>query len=300
MSFTGGGPLGVVEVYEFKPGKMVALQWWELREALSRCSGNDSSFRLGWVVARIDCGSGEAWLEVPKMGLRARIDLSLKNVEDRSLLVFSERGFEGKAEFYSGAYYKLASVEAGMPPTLEINGIHMHRVVEGGPWRDAVRKASLAVKRGFRVLDVGTGLGYTAEASLRRGARLVYTIEVDENVLSMAAINPWSWGLLSPRVRVLKADAFDALDFFGDGVFDAVIHDPPRFMESTSTLYSLEFYKKLYRVLRKGGLLYHYTGEPGKSRRINLPGRVSSLLREAGFEVLGYRGRVLGVLAVKR
>ena len=295
-----GGLLGVIEAYHFRPGRMIALQAWELEEVLSLCDGRAEELKLGWVKVKVECNSGEAWLEVPSLGLRVKVNRAQIDFKDRALLVFSDRGFEGRAEFYSGAYYKLAPVGANMPPTLEINGIHMHRVVEGGPWKDALRKASLVVKRGFKVLDVGTGLGYTVEASLRRGAKLVYTIEVDENVLLMASLNPWSWGLLSPRVRILRADAFEALDYFENGVFDSVIHDPPRFMEATSNLYSLEFYRKLYRVLRRNGLLYHYTGEPGRSRRINLPGRVASLLREAGFEVLGYRERVLGVVAVKR
>ncbi len=286
-----------MEFYEFKPRSFIALQWWEVEEVRRSCGlGN---VNIAWFKFDVECRDSGALIRarLPQgLRLEAKVEFSVVE-ESRSLYVFGLEGFAGKAEFYSGAYYKLASVSEGMPPTLEINGIHMHRVVNGGPMVDAAKKAAAVVKRGYRVLDVGTGLGYTAEASLARGASLIYTVEVDENVLLLASMNPWSWRLYSPKVRVLKGDAFEVIDDLEESSFDAVIHDPPRFMDSTSHLYSLEFYLKLRKVLRRGGKLYHYTGEPGRNRRINLPGRVSRLLREAGFQVVGYREDLLGIVA---
>jgi predicted methyltransferase len=290
-----------LEVYEFKhSGTMVALSAVDVERVKGACREGSARLRVAWWRARVDCSGDapEVVIEAPGGEVRILVSGRAPRSGDRWLGVYSASGYVGKAEFFEGAYYKLAPVGGG-PPTLEINRIHMHRIVDGGPWEDAYRKASLVVRRGYRVLDLCTGLGYTASASLARGARLVYTVELDENVLALASINPWSWRLEDPRVTLIKGDALEAAYSMDDEAFDAAIHDPPRFSEETSHLYSLDLYIELRRVLRRGGLLLHYTGEPGKHRRINLPGRVASLLREAGFQVLGFRESVLGVLARK-
>ncbi|WP_148706379.1 methyltransferase [Aeropyrum camini] len=253
---------------------------------------------MGSLVFEVECRDGEAILSTG--GSRFVVDEHAASLGGRSMAIVDGHGFVGAAEAYRGSYYKLVPLPGGKPPTLEINGIHMHRVVDVDPWRDAASKSSLVVKRGFRVLDVCTGLGYTAVASLDRGASLVYTVEVDEVVLQLASINPWSYRLRDGRVRVVLGDAVETVSIFRDSVFDAIIHDPPRFSKSTSRLYTMDLYKEFHRVLRRGGRLFHYTGEPGRIRGLNLPGRVARLLREAGFEVLGFRRRALGLVAVKR
>jgi len=61
------------------------------------------------------------------------------------------------------------------------------------------------------------------------------------------------------------------------------LHDPPRF-GIAGELYSQAFYDQLARVLKRTGLLFHYTGTPNKvSRGRDLPGEVSRRLRDAGF-----------------
>ncbi|MEB3851793.1 MAG: RsmD family RNA methyltransferase [Desulfurococcales archaeon] len=217
----------------------------------------------------------------------------------RRILVL-ERGSWRVAEVRAGHYYKLVPTQPGAPPTLEIDGIHMHRVSGTDPWRDTLSKVAAArVRRGHRVLDVCTGLGYTAIASLRRGASVVHTIEVDENVLWLAERNPWSRGLADHRVAVLLGDASSVVWELPEGFYDRVIHDPPRFTKTSSSLYTLDLYRRLYALLRPGGVLYHYTGEPGRLRGLALPGRVARLLREAGFEGVRWDPRSLGLVARK-
>ena len=200
-------------------------------------------------------------------------------------ILYLEAGVWRIAEVRARSYYKLAPTSPGAAPTLEIDGIHMHRVSGTDPMRDAAAKVRAArVSRGHRVLDVCTGLGYTAAASLARGAALVHTVEVDEHVLWLAERNPWSRPLGDPRVAILLGDALEVLAELPGAHYDRAIHDPPRFTSRTSHLYSLDLYREIYRLLRPGGVLFHYTGEPGRLRRLSLPGRVSRLLREAGFE----------------
>ena len=217
----------------------------------------------------------------------------------RRILVL-EGGEWRVAEVRAGSYYKLAPTRPGAPPTLEIDGIHMHRVKGADPLSDARLKARAArIGRGHRVLDLCTGLGYTALAALERGARLVHSVEVDENVLWLAERNPWSKRLGDSRVTLILGDALEVALELPSGYYDRVIHDPPRFTGRTSHLYSLDLYREIHRVLRPGGILYHYTGEPGRLRRLNLPGRVARLLREAGFEGVRWLPGVEGLVARK-
>ncbi len=218
---------------------------------------------------------------------------------ERRILIY-EGGTWRVAEVRGRHYYKLVPTKPGAPPTLEIDGIHMHRVAGSDPWSDTLSKVRAArLGRGHRVLDICTGLGYTAIAALKRGARTVHTIEVDENVIWLAERNPWSRALASERVVLIHGDAARVVWQLPDGYYDRIIHDPPRFTSSTSSLYSLDFYRRLYELLRPGGILYHYTGEPGRHRRARFPQRVAGLLREAGFERVHWDPPSLGVVARK-
>jgi len=198
-------------------------------------------------------------------------------------------------EVRARSYYKLRYLGEKVAPTLEINGIHMHNIVGTDPISDARRKVELAgVRRGARVLDVCTGLGYTACQSLLRGAGVV-TIEKDENVLWIAEHNPFS--SLLERAEIILGDAFEVLDQLESEYFDSVVHDPPT-LSLAGELYSLKFYLKLHRVMKKGARIFHYTGAPGRHRGLNLAKGVAQRLRRAGFSVEkvieGY-----GVVAVK-
>lgn len=53
---------------------------------------------------------------------------------------------------------------------------------------------------------------------------------------------------------------------FKDGEFAAIIHDPPaRALCKTTDMYGSAFYKDLARVLKYGGTLFHYVGNPSST-----------------------------------
>lgn len=178
-------------------------------------------------------------------------------------------------------FYKL--VPTNDAPTIEISGIRMHATKDMTPMEDTKRKIeSIAPIEGY-ILDTCMGLGYTAiEAS--NAADFVFTCERDESVLEMAKYNPWSKELFNnKKISILKTDIFDEIKVFKPNMFDIIIHDPPR-LSLSPLLYSLDFYKQLFRVMKNGSKLYHYTGNPGsKNRNVNLPGNVSKRLRQGGF-----------------
>ena len=197
-----------------------------------------------------------------------------------------------------GHFYKLVPTDGA--PTLEVDGVRMHRTVGVTPDIDARMKLEALGVRGGRVLDTCTGLGYTALAGLEGGGDLVVSVELRHEVLRIAAVNPWSQGLFADeRVHLLLGDAFDVIEAFPVGFFDYVVHDPPRFSHA-GHLYSGEFYDRLFRVLREGGRVFHYTGEPGsRYRRVDLRRGVMRRLRQAGFTGAEYVREVFGVVCEK-
>jgi predicted methyltransferase len=200
----------------------------------------------------------------------------------------------------SGSFYKLKIIGENKAPTVEINGIHMHRIIGIDPWEDSRLKVRAArVKRGDRVLDTCMGLGYTAIHSILHGASEVYTVEIDENIIWIAEHNPWSHGLRNERIHILHGDILKVVEEFSNNYFNKIIHDPPRFSSRTGDLYSLSLYKSLYRVLKPGGILYHYTGEPRRHGSPSIIKGIGERLRRAGFYPVIYKPVVQGYIAYK-
>ncbi|MBU0757059.1 MAG: hypothetical protein KKF44_03260 [Nanoarchaeota archaeon] len=181
-------------------------------------------------------------------------------------------------------YYKLFPTKSW--PTIEISGIRMHCVKEIGPEDDTKRKIGFISPCIGEVLDTCTGLGYTAIMASKT-ADMVHTFEIDEAVIELEKINPWSSELFdNPKIHRHHGDSFAEIKKLESNFFDRIIHDPPRLALAT-VLYSQKFYNELYRVMKQGGLLYHYTGTPGaKTRNVNLPKNVMKRLGIAGFSSL--------------
>ncbi|RLF12311.1 MAG: SAM-dependent methyltransferase [Thermoprotei archaeon] len=220
--------------------------------------------------------------------------------DEDAIYILEPPGRLRKAVLYTeGKLYKLKKVAEDKAPTLEVNGVNMHRVEGVTPWDDAYMKVEVtSIKKGMKILDICTGLGYTAIISLRKGASEVWTIEKDVNVLRMAEANPWSKGLENQQIRTMLGDAAKAVVEFEDEAFDAIIHDPPTISQATG-LYSVDFYRELYRVLKKGGALNHYTGLPGsRTRGMDIVQGVSRRLKMVGFTVKVSK-ELMSVVAVK-
>lgn len=223
----------------------------------------------------------------------------LKKVAKReNAAFFAENGQIYTIAVSNSHFYKLTPTEGA--PTIEIDGIRMHRTKDTTPERDTRDKIRALGLRGGMVLDTCTGLGYTAIEALEKGASRVVTVEREPSVLRVALMNPWSRRLFtSEEINHLVGDSFMVVDFFSDGFFDWIIHDPPR-LSRAGSLYGLDFYRKLYRVLTEGGGLYHYTGKPrSRYRGVDLRRGVSRRLREAGFRDIRYDERVRGLTCEK-
>lgn len=196
---------------------------------------------------------------------------------------------------------KLLPVGDGCP-TAVLAGFNMHRMKGTDPVRDTEEKVrALGEGRASgRVLDICTGLGYTAIALARLPhVERVTTIELDPAMVEMQRRNPWSRELFeSERVERLVGDATELLPTLPAGGFSAVVHDPP-VNAIAGDLYSLTFYRELHRVLRPAGCLFHYIGDPESKASGQLFKGVTSRLREAGFDSVKLAPRAYGLSARK-
>lgn len=272
----------------FCPKSGIALNVYEVRRVIS-LTHSSKSIKLPVNLGRDIL---EAEVKDDTVIIDRRFEISIARLKqalrekDTTVFFLDETGKFFKIAFYRGErYYKLRNVGENLAPTLEISGVHMHNILGTDPWADARRKVeAINVEKHKKVLDLCTGLGYTASIAALRGATVV-TIEKDPAVLEIAEYNPWSRMLSNSNVSVILGDAIEVIEDFPSGVFDAVIHDPPR-LRLAGELYSLELYKKLRRVLRRGGLLFHYTGWPGKHRGLNIQIGIARRLRTANYSIV--------------
>ncbi|GIL46786.1 hypothetical protein Vafri_3676 [Volvox africanus] len=142
------------------------------------------------------------------------------------------------------------------------------------------------------------GLGYSAIACARLGARRVVTLELDPCVLEVARQNPQSAELFDSGgvIDIKLGPAQETVTTLPDEAFSAVLHDPPRFSHA-GELYSQAFYDQIFRVLKCGGRFFHYTGNPGS--RSSIPKGVKERLIRSGFVNVKWIDKCQGLMAVK-
>lgn len=212
---------------------------------------------------------------------------------DSELVLIEEKGTVFKAAWFLGGK-QLRLLHVQEEPVLEINGVRMHQA-KVKPSIDFRNRAKLAgVEARSCVLDVCTGLGYSALAALNAGAQKVVTIEIDSNVLKLARlVNKIQ---KYERIIVINKDAFKALQNLQSQQFDAVMLDPPRF-SFAGELYSFKFYKEIFRVLKFGKRMFCYTGTPMKTTAF-LKG-VKNRLAQAGFKNLKWSNESQGFTCIK-
>ena len=254
------------------------------------------SLDLGLTMAEVVIGSQT--VRFPGGQTLTWSDLETIGASERGCFVVEENA-PSKIQFFSEETNCLYSLmpTAGAP-TMLISGIPMHRVKGIDPYRDTLQKIRTIAPVTGTVLDTATGLGYTAIEAAKT-AEHVTTVEIEPSALKVARLNPWSQLLFgNPKITQLVGDVFDEIEGFEDEVFTRIVHDPPAF-SLAGDLYSGAFYRQLFRVLRRGGRLFHYIGNlESKSGRTVSRG-AARRLQEAGFSRVVRRPESFGLVAYK-
>ena len=236
---------------------------------------------------RFPNGQSLRWDAIEKISTSANNCFVVEDGEPRKIQLFSE---------FTNRLYGLMPTRAA--PTMLVSGIPMHRIKGTDPYHDTLEKIKTVKPVVGRILDTATGLGYTAIEAAKTADHIV-TIELDPTALEIARLNPWSRALFdNPKITQRIGDSYDVIEEFGDQTFTRIIHDPPA-LSLAGHLYSGEFYVELHRVLRRGGRLFHYVGNPESKSGGSITRGVIRRLQEAGFSRVMRRPRAFGVVAFK-
>ncbi len=210
----------------------------------------------------------------------------------------SAKGMQSVQTFSKGTNRLCSLMPTQGAPSMLIAGFVMHRIKEIDPWQHAQRMMAALAPVSGSVLDTATGLGYTAILAAREASG-VTTIELDPGVLAIAQLNPWSQELFAnPKITQVMGDAYEVVPTFADESFDRIMHDPPT-LKLAGELYSGAFYRELYRILKRGGRLFHYIGDPNSKASGGVTRGVVRRLQEAGFSRVARRAEAYGVVAYK-
>lgn len=223
---------------------------------------------------------------------------ALLEIEAKETRIYTlEQGRLELLEVRDGGYYKL--VPTDQAPLLEISGVKMHISKGINPFESAGQMAAQVVKKGDRVLDTCSGLGYAASAALNLGAREVVSVELSATVMALRQKNPWSQRIYGSGIQLVQGDIEAYIQGLAADSFDAVIHDPPRF-SLAGELYGERFYREIFRVLKRRGALFHYTGNPHLLKRgSSFIDQAAKRLKLAGFTNVVKVPELMGLRAQK-
>ncbi len=222
---------------------------------------------------------------------RVSLDCKLK---DNFCYLVNKEGLT-KIVFFSDKTKKLYKlVPTPDWPTISISSVPMHQLKS--PKKDTEAKIKLIKPFGY-VLDTCMGLGYTAILAKDHSDQ-IETFEKDENVYSMAKINPLSRKLFNDqKITIHKKDISQQIAAF-ENSFDCIIHDPPTF-KLAPVLFSEDFYLKLKSALRRGGRLFHYAPLYKIKRGYNFPAKIKGKLKKTGFRGIRFDQKALGIICQK-
>ncbi|MCX6804195.1 MAG: methyltransferase [Candidatus Diapherotrites archaeon] len=251
---------------------------------------------LGCTETDVDILEGFVVLAKEKVSIQV-----LKNLKENTCYVLEDGEFKS-IDFFgedTNLFYKLKPALDW--PTLTLSSVPMHRFKHISPKKDTESKINEVSPLFGRVLDTCCGLGYTAISAAKSDkVEEVVVFERDKNVLRIAEYNPFSQELFSNnKIKLKNESAFEGIKTIKKNYFDRIIHDPPT-VSFAKELYSSEFYKELFRVLSKRGILYHYCPNPGKTKGGEFWPRVKERLEKIGFVNVEYHKSSSGLKCEKK
>lgn len=195
--------------------------------------------------------------------------------KDKTCYIIEKNKFV-KLQFFSNETNKLYKlIPTSFRPILKISATSMHKM----PFVEKIKKLKLKGK----ILDSGTGLGYTAIAASQHSKQVI-TIEWDPNVIEISKLNPYSEELFTKNnIKQINADFTKEVKKFKNNEFDNIILDAGTIHQS-GNFFSTNNYKEVYRVLMLGGKLYHYLPQSGIKRGRDYIGEIIKRLKTLGFK----------------
>ncbi|MBW3012373.1 methyltransferase domain-containing protein [Candidatus Woesearchaeota archaeon] len=244
----------------------------QLEKAISKGEKEaETSLDLGLTKTKVSlCESGffvdNSLVEIPKI-----------RKTDKSCYVVADGRLQKVQFFVNNSLYKL--IPTTYRPILQVSGTSMHKQA----FIERIEKDRLKGK----ILDAGTGLGYTAITASKTAEKII-TVEIDETVIEIAKLNPYSKELFSnSNIQMINGDVVDEIKKFNDNEFDFIIFDggTPR---ASGDFFSFENHKQAFRALKKKGKLYHYLPKPQVKQGRDFGSEVAKRMEKAGFKLIEY------------
>ncbi len=233
---------------------------------------------LGEIEISLDLGLSKTKIKLNKEGFFIENNLvKIKNIKqgDKSCYFINENKLE-KLQFIdheTGKFYKLVPTQ--FRPILKISGTSMHKK----EFLDRLQRDKLYGD----VLDSGTGLGYSS-IIISKTADKVTTVEIDENVIQVAKLNPYSQDLFdNKKIIIISGNICQEIKKFANEEFDFVVLDGGS-VKGSDEFFSLNNYKEVFRVLKRKGKLYHYVPKHQIKRGRDFATEVISKLKKVGFK----------------
>jgi len=245
------------------------------------------------IETSIDLGITKTILKISKDGFFIGHDL-IKQIkirdDDQSCYIVLDKALV-KVQFMSedtGFIYKL--IPTSFRPILQTSGTSMHK-------RAFVDRVT-ADKLTGKVLDAGTGLGYTAIEAAKT-ADTVTTIEIDPGIIDIAKLNPYSQDLFNKKnIMLVMGDLAGMFGDFKDGEFDFLILDVGN-QKIFADFFSGENYRSAFRILKTGGKMYHYIPRLQVTHGRDFAAEVMKRIKAAGFSSIERNEKDSYVVATK-
>jgi predicted methyltransferase len=210
--------------------------------------------------------------------------------DDQSCYIVLDKALV-KVQFLSedtGFIYKL--IPTSFRPILQTSGTSMHKRA----FVDRVEADKLTGK----VLDAGTGLGYTAIVAAKT-ADMVVSVEIDPGIIDIARLNPYSQDIFNKKnINLVMGDLAEMFDGFKDGEFDFLILDVGN-QKIFADFFSGENYRSAFRIMKAGGKLYHYIPRLQVTHGRDFAAEVIKRIKAAGFSSIERNEKDSYVVAVK-
>ena len=230
----------------------------------------DISLDLGKTLSKIQLNKDEIILPD-----KTKVKPDKIKDKDKNCYIIKNNKFI-KLQFFSKETDKLYKlIPTSFRPILKISATSMHKM----PFIEKIKKLKLNGK----ILDSGTGLGYTAIAASQH-AKQVITIEWDPNVIEIAKLNPYSLEIYEKKnIKQINADFTKEVKKFKTNEFDNIILDAGTVHQS-GDFFSTNNYKEVYRVLKPNGKLFHYLPQSGIMRGRDYIGEIIKRLKTLDFK----------------
>lgn len=149
--------------------------------------------------------------------------------------------------------------------------------------------ARIVTHNGGDILEIGYGLGLSAQAIQKRRIKTHYVIECHPEIVRRC-LDENADAIAESRLHVLLGFWEDLAPLLKSESFDGILFDTYPLTENEIHCNHFPFFREAYRLLKRGGILTYWSDEAVSFRSDHL-----ARLRRAGFKTKNIHHKIVGV-----